>query len=157
MIWKLEAESELAGDPLASVTVTVADGDYSAPIWEQSDGIRALSVLSLLGLSQRTASIVGVDEPELHLHSTAQRVIAANLRERPGQRVLATHSPAIVGEMDPLDIVTMRDDRRPHQLPAGADIAEPYASSRHWSHKLIEPLTARRVLLVEGPSDRILV
>ena len=153
---KLATESELLDDPLASVTVTVSDGDYSAPISEQSDGIRALSVLSLLGLSHRTASIVGIDEPELHLHYTAQRVIAAKLRERSGQRVLVTHSPAIVREMDPLDIVTMREDRRPRQLQTGADIAELEAFTRHWSHNLIEPLTARKVMLVEGPSDRIL-
>ncbi len=153
---KLAAESELLDDPLASVTVALTDGDYSAPILEQSDGIRALTVLSLLALSHRTASIVGVDEPELHLHYTAQRVIASKLREGHGQRVLVTHSPAIVGEMDPLDIVTMRDDRRPRQLGTGADIAELEAYTRHWSHNLIEPLTARRVLLVEGPSDRII-
>ena len=153
---RLAAESELLDDPMASVTVTVADGDYSAPISEQSDGIRALTVLSLLGLSHRTASIVGIDEPELHLHYTAQRVIASRLRGGPGQRVLVTHSPAIVGEMDPLDIVTMRHDRRPRQLEPEADIATLEAFTRHWSHNLIEPLTARRILLVEGPSDRIL-
>ena len=50
----------------------------------------------------------------------------------------------------------MRDDRQPRQLQTGADIAELEAFTRHWSHNLIEPLTARRILLVEGPSDQIL-
>ena len=153
---KLESESDLLDDPLATVTITLADGDYSAPISEQSDGIRALFLLSLLGISHRAPSIVGIDEPEIHLHHTAQRVIAARLRDGAGQCVLVTHSPAIVREMDPLDIATMRDDRNPRQLQKSAHIAELEASIRHWSSRMIEPLTARRILLVEGPSDRIL-
>ena len=152
---KLVSESEVLDDPLARVTVAMADGEYSAPISEQSDGIRALTVLSLYGLEHRKSAIVGIDEPETHLHHTAQRVIAARLQDSPGQRLLVTHSPAIVREMSPLDIVTMGADRVPRQLKKEADIAELEASTRHWSNRLIEPLTARRVLMVEGPSDRI--
>lgn len=153
---RLATEAELLEDPLASVTVTVRDGDHHAPLAEQSDGIRALSVLTLLGMSHKAAQIVGVDEPEIHLHHSAQRSIAARLRAAPGQRVLVTHSPSIVREMNPLDIVTMGADRIARQLPPEANIAELEATTRHWAPHLIEPLTARVVLLVEGPSDRIL-
>ena len=153
---KLHSQSELLDDPLATVTVSLGEGEYSAPIFDQSDGIRALSLLSLYGMSHQTSAIFCIDEPETHLHHTAQRVIASRLNKGPTQCLLATHSPAIVREMAPLDIVTMGDDRRPRQLQEDANIAELEASTRHWSHRLIEPLTARRVLLVEGPSDRII-
>lgn len=153
---RVVSEAEILSDPLSGVTVTVDDGGHSVPLSEQSDGIRALSVLTLLGMSHKTARIVAVDEPETHLHPTAQRSVAKSLRSGVGQRVLVTHSPSIVGQMDPMDIAAFRADKHVRQLPPGADIAQHDKTIRHWSHRLIEPLTARRVVLVEGASDQIL-
>ena len=154
---RVVSEAELLEDPLSGVTVTVKDGAHDVPLAEQSDGIRALSVLTLLGMSHKSARIVAVDEPETHLHPTAQRSVAKTLRSGAGQRVLVTHSPSIVGEMNPMDIVAFRADRQCRQLAPGAPIAEHEATVRHWSYRLIEPLTARRVAVLEGVSDRILV
>ncbi|MEX0985754.1 MAG: AAA family ATPase [Actinomycetota bacterium] len=154
---RVVSEAELLEDPLSGVTVTVRDGVHNVSLAEQSDGIRALSVLTLLGLSHRLARIVAIDEPETHLHPSAQRSVAKTLRSGAGQRVLVTHSPAIVGEMSPMDIVAFGADRRPRQLALGSRIGELEASVRHWSHRLIEPLTARCVVVVEGVSDRILM
>ncbi|MHB1526739.1 MAG: ATP-dependent nuclease [Candidatus Dormibacteria bacterium] len=151
------SEGELLNDPLSGVTITLKEGDRDVPLAEQSDGIRALSVLTLLGLSHKAARIFGVDEPETHLHPTAQRALARSMRRAGGQRALVTHSASIVSQMNPLDIVAFRGDRTVHQLPFGAPIAELDSTVRHWSSHLIEPLTARSVLLVEGVSDRIVV
>lgn len=150
-------EADIHEDPLSGVTVTIRDGDHDAPLAEHSDGIRALSVLTLLGMSHKTARIVAVDEPETHLHPTAQRSIAKTLRMGGGQRVLVTHSPSVVSAMNPMDIVAFGTDRRPRQLAPGAPIAGHEETVRHWSHRLIEPLTARKVVVVEGVSDQILV
>lgn len=150
-------ESEVLDDPLAGVTVTMADGNHDVPLAEQSDGIRALSVLTLLGMSHKTARIVAVDEPETHLHPAAQRSVATSLLDGTGQRILATHSPAVAEQSDPLDVVVVRADGMTRQLPAGAAVTSPAKMVRHWSHRLLEPLTARRVLLVEGVSDRIVL
>ena len=154
---RVVSEAEALDDPLSGVTVTIRDGDHHAPLAEQSDGIRALSVLALLGMSHKTAKIVAVDEPETHLHPTAQRSISRSLRAGGGQRVLVTHSPSVVAEMNPMDVVAFRADRQARQLPADAAIVAPETMVRHWSNTLIEPLTARRVMLVEGVSDRILL
>ena len=154
---RVVSEAELFEDPLSGVTVTVRDGIHDVPLAEQSDGIRALSVLTLLGMSHKTARIVAVDEPETHLHPTAQRSVAKTLRAGTGQRILVTHSPSVISEIDPMDIVAFRADRQARQLAPGAPIAEHEAAVRHWSYRLIEPLTARRIAVVEGVSDRILV
>lgn len=153
---RIISETELLDDPLSGVTITVRDGDHNVPLAEQSDGIRALSVLALLAMSHKAARILAVDEPETHIHPTAQRAVAKSLRRRTRQSVLVTHSPSVVAEMNPMDIVTLRADRHPRQLVPGAPIAEFETTVRHWSYRLIEPLTARRVVLVEGVSDRIL-
>ena len=152
----LLSEADLAGDPLSGVTVTVSDGEHRAPLSEQSDGVRAMSLLTLLGMTHHGARIVGIDEPEIHLHHTAQRAIASRLRSTTDQVVLATHAPAVVQEMDPLDIVAFGADRLARQLPPGAGLAALDKATRHWVPNLIEPLTARSILLVEGPSDRLI-
>jgi putative ATP-dependent endonuclease of OLD family len=154
---RVVTQAEVLDDPLSGVTVTVRDGEHDVPLSEQSDGIRALSVLTLLAMSHKAARILAVDEPETHLHPSAQRAVAKSLRSRTGQSVLVTHSPSVVAGMNPMDIVTFRADRRARQLTPGAPIAEFESTVRHWSDRLIEPLTARRVVLVEGVSDRILV
>jgi hypothetical protein len=81
---RVVSEAEILEDPLSGVTVTVRDGDHDVLLSEQGDGIRALSVLTLLGMSQRTARIVAIDEPEIYLHPTAQRSVAKTLRTAGG-------------------------------------------------------------------------
>lgn len=154
---RIVSDAEALEDPLTGVIVTIREGARDVPLAEQSDGVRALSVMTLLSMSHKTAKIVAVDEPETHLHPTAQRAIARTLRDSGGQRVFVTHSTSIAGEMNPLDIVAFRADRQPRQLPITAPIAALDATVRHWNHNLIEPLTARCVAVVEGVSDRIIV
>lgn len=153
---RVVSDAELSEDPLANVTVTLKDGPHDVSLAEQSDGIRAVAVLTLLGMSHASAKIVAVDEPETHLHPSAQRSIARSLSAGTGQRILATHSPAIVGEVDPFDLVAFRADRVGRQLPEAAPFVTYEFTTRHWAYHLIEPLTARFVLVVEGPSDLIL-
>lgn len=153
---RVKQESELLEDPLSGVSVTVRDGDHDVRLSDQSDGIRALSVLTLMGMSLKAAHILAVDEPENHLHPIAQRVIAQTLCKGVAQAVVVTHSPAVVAMMDPLDIVALRTDRKARQLQTNAPAAAQLYTVRHWGAGLIEPITARRVVLVEGPADRIL-
>lgn len=154
---RVMTESERLDDPLSGVTVTLKDGGHDVPLVEQSDGIRAVAVLTLLGLSHGSARIVAVDEPETHLHPTAQRSVAKSLLSGAGQRIIVTHAPSVVSQVQPLDLVAFRPDRTARQLPAGHPIASYESLIRHWSNRLIEPLTARSILAVEGPSDRIMV
>lgn len=147
--------TELSNSPLAGAAVTIRDGEHVVPIAEQSDGMRALSVLALVGMANQAARIVGIDEPETHLHPSAQRAVAESLQRSEDQRIIVTHSSAVVGRMSPLDIVAFGADRRARQLDVNAPIATVEVSARHWGHRMIEPLTASRIIVVEGPSDRI--
>ena len=143
------------GSPLKGITVGLRDGDAHAPLAEQSDGVRALALLAMLGLSQSDARIIAVDEPEIHLHTTAQRAIARRLRSSEAQHVLATHSAAIAGEADPRDVILFKANRTVIQLDESSDFDKVEVQVRHWAHRIIDPLTARRILVVEGVCDRI--
>jgi putative ATP-dependent endonuclease of OLD family len=154
---RVVSESELLDDPISGVTVTLKDGGHDVSLAEQSDGIRAIAVLTLLGMNHASAQIVAVDEPETHLYPSAQRAMARSLVKGAGQRILVTHAPAVVSQIDPLDIVALRADRQVRQLPDGASVAGYESLVKWWSHRFIEPLTARSIAAVEGPSDRIVV
>lgn len=154
---RVVSEAEVHEDPLTGVTVTVREDARDVPLAEQSDGIRALSVLTLLSMSHKTAKIVAVDEPETHLHPTAQRSVSRLLRRAEGQRVFVTHSASIAQEVNPMDVVAFRANREARQLPLGSPIGGREAIVRHWTSSFIEPLAARRVVVVEGVADRIVV
>jgi putative ATP-dependent endonuclease of the OLD family len=100
---------------------------------------------------------VGIDEPEIHLHPTSQRSLARLLKASGNQKIIATHSPDIVGAFDPDSIVVIKPGGRVVQPQAGFLTADQRMTARWWVRDRLEPLTARHVIAVEGMSDRIIV
>jgi len=129
-------------------------GDFE-PLLNQSDGLRSLATLSLQRLAGGAASITAIDEPELHLHPRLQGRVARMLSTEDGQRIVATHAPAVVRGFEPSDVIALTTDG-PRQLPANIVEANPKFFSQWWVDHVIEPLTSRSVALVEGPADETL-
>ena len=157
-------------DELAFATSAMADGDVLADVrlridragtikdvTEQSDGLRALYALALYDLVSVGANMVAVDEPEIHLHPTSQRSLARLLRDGPNQKFLATHSPDIVSAFAPECIVSVRAGGHLIQPKVGFLSSDEKLVVRWWVRDKLEPLTANKVLAVEGISDRIIV
>lgn len=134
----------------------VHDGEF-IPLSEQSDGIRQLISMTLFDLAEDTANVIAIDEPETHLHPQSQRTVAELLAGGHNQKILVTHSPYIVQRFDPTQIVTITADNQCKQLtdPAMADAAR--SQALWWNPKMLEALTARYVIAVEGAADQILV
>lgn len=160
----------IAKDMLHFVTPAIADGDVLADvrlrveragavkeITEQSDGLRALYALALYDLVSVRANMVGVDEPEIHLHPTSQRSLARLLQTGPNQKFLATHSPDVVSAFSPECIISVRAGGRLVQPKVGFLSADEKMVVHWWVRDKLEPLTANHVLAVEGISDRIIV
>lgn len=160
-ITKDEVEVRLAGDlsadPLSGAELGLADGDRSRSLNEQSDGVRALTVLAAYSVAHTGASIVAIDEPEMHLHPTAQSAIARVLGTSAAQVVLATHSSRVASQFPPSQIARIDKGTGVAQLAPGADATEYFFAARWWQDQLIQPLTARCVVAVEGPSERMLL
>lgn len=144
-------------DVLSDVRLQINKNGMPHNLSEQSDGTRALYAIALYDLMSVGANMVGIDEPEIHLHPTSQRSLAGLLQANPNQKIIATHSADIVGAFDPDSIVVVR---------AGGIVVQParkFLSSdeklsvRWWVRDKLEPLTARRVVAVEGISDRIIL
>lgn len=144
-------------DPLSDVRLRVQKDGAAHDLAEQSDGTRALYAIALYDLMSVGSNVVGIDEPEVHLHPTSQRSLARLLKQGANQKILATHSPDIVGVFDPDSIVVVKSGGKIVQPRAGFMSDDEKQFVRWWVRDKLEPLTATRVVAVEGVSDRIIL
>lgn len=144
-------------DVLSDVRLQVRKDGELRDLASQSDGTRALYAIALYDLSTSGANLVGIDEPEIHLHPTSQRSLARLLKDSRNQKIIATHSSDIVGAFDPDSIVVIKSGGKVVQPQAGFLTSDQRLTVRWWVRDRLEPLTARLVIAVEGPSDRIIV
>ena len=102
---------KVAGMENLTITVHVTDQTYMLDVQVQDDGgykasledcgTGVATVILVIGALHRSpGSVLLIDDPEAHLHPTAQatfaKVVADRVRETGGQVIFATHSPAIL-------------------------------------------------------------
>lgn len=144
-------------DVLSDVRLQVSKQGVAHDLSEQSDGTRALYAIALYDLISVGANMVGIDEPEIHLHPSSQRSLARLLRANANQKIIATHSADIVGVFEPDSIVVVRRGGEVVQPKEGFLSDDERMAVRLWVRNRLEPLTSRRVVVVEGISDRIIL
>lgn len=149
--------SRVTDDVLNDVRLQVTRHGKTRNLTEQSDGMRALFAIALYDLVSESANIVAIDEPEVHLHPTSQRSLARLLQSGRNQKVIATHSADIVGAFPPDNIVTVKPGGVLVQPRRGFLAGQERMQAHWWMRDKLEPLTARRVIGVEGTSDRIIL
>ncbi len=144
-------------DVLQDVTIFLNRGDGQVSLMEQSDGVRQLMSMTLFDLAEGTANVLAIDEPEIHLHPTSQRTAADLLSGDGNQKIIVTHSPYILHRFEPSEVIAV--DRHGTCRQIGADKLSKVEKVRAhwWSPRLLEALTARFVVIVEGAADRVIV
>lgn len=144
-------------DVLSDVRLRVSKEGVEHELSQQSDGTRALYAIALYDMMSAGANVVGIDEPEIHLHPTSQRSLARLLKSSSNQKVLATHSSDIVGAFEADSIVVVRPGGELVQPAAGFLAPKERTFVQWWVRDKLEPLTARRIITVEGLSDRVVL
>lgn len=148
-------------DLLREFDLLLSSGNTALPVQRQSDGLAQLAVFvfALRSLIAEPKTILLIDEPEISLHPQAQRALIASCLELPNQSLIATHSSNV------LDRADLRSVIRLHR-PSGATVpacaaaltdAESKRLTRFVSPLTAEACFARKVVFVEGYSDRVVL
>lgn len=144
-------------DVLQDVSIFLSRGDEQVSLMEQSDGVRQLMSMTLFDLAEDAANVLAVDEPEIHLHPTSQRTAADLLSGAGNQKIIVTHSPYILHRFEPSEVIAVDRHGKCHQIEATKLSKVQKVRAHWWSPKLLEALTARFVIVVEGDADRVIV
>jgi len=103
----------------------------------------------------RGSTMLVVDEPEIYLHPDVQRQLVGILRRSGSDVVMASHSPEIIGEADPSEVVFVDKKRRAGQrlrdVEAVQTVLDQIGSSQNIT--LTRLARNRRVLFVEDEYD----
>lgn len=149
--------SDPSSDVLQDVTIFLNRGKDQVSLMEQSDGVRQLMSMTLFDLAEGKANVLAIDEPEIHLHPTSQRTAADLLSGEGNQKIIVTHSPYILHRFEPAEVIAVDRHGVCRQVGTSKLSKVEKVRSHWWSPRLLEALTARFVVLVEGDSDRVIV
>lgn len=152
----IDLPSSATDDPLGDVDIQLDRDGRRAPLSAQSDGLRSLSVVAVQLLARRSARILAIDEPEIHLHPRGQANLGGLLATAPGQRLVATHAPAVLARFNPAQAIAVSTGGA-RQLSLTAFVGDAKRYHHWWIDFALEPLTADRIIFVEGISDRIIL
>jgi putative ATP-dependent endonuclease of the OLD family len=155
--FSVRSVTDPSSDVLQDVTIFLNRGDSQVPLTEQSDGVRQLMSMTLFDLAEGTANVLAIDEPEIHLHPTSQRTAADLLSGDGNQKIIVTHSPYILHRFEPSEIVAVDRHGKCRQIGTAKLSRVEKLRAHWWSPRLLEALTARFVVLVEGAADRVIV
>lgn len=146
-----------SSDVLQDVTMFLNRGDGQVPLSEQSDGVRQLMSMTLFDLAEGTANVLAIDEPEIHLHPSSQRTAADLLSGDGNQKFIVTHSPYILHRFEPAEVIAVDRHGYSHQVGQSRLSKVEKVRAHWWSPRLLEALTSRFVIVVEGAADRVIV
>jgi putative ATP-dependent endonuclease of the OLD family len=147
-----------------TLTVFMATGamngeaPHAAPFQHQGNGTINMLVLALLSMiaDAKQTVIFAMEEPEIAIPPSTQKRIVDGVRRKSSQALFTSHSPYVLEEFSPSQILVVRRD-------AGGNLsAAPIVFPAHIKRKayssefrlrFAEALLARRVLVAEGETE----
>ena len=120
------------------------------------------SIYDLLAGTDQNAKKINIfliEEPENHLHRSMQMAISRVLFGEDNYKYLfvTTHSPLILTEMDNVNLVRVFNEGRLDTRGVFYKVPDEYKQKKKMLNRGIsEAIFAKKVLLVEGPSENIL-
>ena len=148
-------------DLLREFELLMSHGGTSVPVQRQSAGLiqLAIFIFALKTLENDPRAILLLDEPEISLHPQAQRALATTCRALCNQSIIATHSSNILDRADLRRVVRLSGPKFNVTASQATTLSDPEAIrlSRFVNPMTAEACFARKVVLVEGYSDRVVL
>lgn len=131
--------------------------DCAAPFQHQGTGTINMLVLALLSMIAELKQnvIFAMEEPETAIPPHTQKAIIDCIRKKSSQSLFTSHSPYVLEEFDPLQILVLkRENGKISGIPAGyPPTVKPKAYRSEIRKRFCEALLARRVLILEGRTE----
>lgn len=153
--------SELTRDNLRDVVklfIAAEPTGYSVPFGRLGTGSINLLVFALLtviaDLKEKGSVIFAMEEPEIALPPHTQRRVSRFVLAEMGQAIMTSHSPYVIEQFEPKDIVIL--DRQPDGTLKGAPIDLGTFKSKAFKterRQFAEAILSRAVLVVEGSTE----
>lgn len=129
--------------------------DYAAPFQHQGTGTINTLVLAMLSLIAEAKKnvIFAMEEPEIAIPPHTQKRIIKSVRAKSSQAIFTSHSPYVLEEFEPRQILVLKRDASgtisgmPAAFPAHI---KPKKYRSEFRSRFAEALLARRILLAEG-------
>jgi putative ATP-dependent endonuclease of the OLD family len=156
--------SDLTRDHLREVVrlfIAAQPGSHLVPFGRLGTGSVNLLVFALLTfiaeLKEKSSVVFAMEEPEIALPPHTQRRVTRYVISEMGQSIVTSHSPYVIEQFDPAQIVILnRDDNGSlHGKPIDAAEIKP-KTFRTERRQLAEAILSRAVLVVEGSTESAL-
>ena len=135
---------------------TGSDG-YFVPFNHQGTGTINTMVLALLSMiaELKQSVIFAMEEPEIAIPPYTQKRIINSIRSKSAQAIFTSHSPFVLEEFDPKNIILIQRDKG---MMMGSYIKfpssiKPKAYSKEFRMRFAEALLAKRILIAEGSTE----
>lgn len=143
------------------ISVAFQDGAAKRSLEDLGGGVEQVLALALVLLAEPDEGAVFLEEPESHLHESAQRRLIKQIELHRGKRqvFLATHSPIFVNEFPGANVYRLSRDQKTKKTTAHACLSKP--EQRQVLDELgVLPSSLTQtncVIWVEGPTEVRLV
>lgn len=140
--------------------IEIDNKPHFVPYYQLGTGTINMLVLSLLSIiaDEKSSVIFAMEEPETSIPPYAQKRIIEATRKKSSQTFYTTHSPYVLEEFEPKDILVLQRDKNgilsgiPFSYPP---IIKPKAYSLEFRKRFAEALLSRRVLIAEGKTEAL--
>ena len=153
--------SDLTRDHLREVVrlfIAAQPGAHLVPFGRLGTGSVNLLVFALLTfiaeLKDKSSVVFAMEEPEIALPPHTQRRVTRYVISEMGQAIVTSHSPYVIGQFDPAQIVILHRDDIGNFLGKPIDAQELKPKTfRTERRQLAEAILSRAVLVVEGSTE----